>query len=660
MLIPGLKDGSNISILNIFHRYPEKQPDGKWSKHLLIVVYKNLDTGELCKYEYEDPDYEYYMVKDDVATVGDHDLYSNLSDCDKFIVPYSKLDKDIAERTNTLAQFKANISNGNRKANNYVHLLPKVRLSDLKLESNYLLRFDRAYKNEVFLPTKGYFDIEVDTRKLPEGMEFPQKGVAPVNAISYVNSRDMIVNVYILKDNSKSNVNFYNEFVNNHTSVINELRGMLKGHVNDTIHERSLDGLRFSFKFFDDEIQLIYTFFSDVNTDKLDLCMAWNMAFDFPYLYDRLCVLGQNPADIIPHPDFKHKICAYKLDPYGQVIAAKNDRFPVASYTKYIDQMFVFAGRRKSNTSIKSFSLDSIGNMVCGVNKLDWSHIARTFSDFIEKDFKTFIFYCIIDTLVQKCIEDDVGDMEYAVASSIRNCTDLDKIFKQTVSLVNRVAKESYTDGFILGNNHNVNNVKTGKYPGAYVADGLKLNDFSMLKINGRPVRLFANLDDYDFKSLYPNIIRQFNISVSTQVGRIIIPDKIEGENKYNNIYYIRAGRYVEDYASRNHLVFGKNWLGLGSFEELYNDVYEYLHMYGEYVHGCMETTLFVDTSNAEPLFIEAKYMNSLFTSVYTPIEERFKAMAKSIRIADIVDTTYTPDEDEENSSSDNIESEVA
>lgn len=658
MLIPGLAEGSNISILNVTHMYPTKQPDGKWSKHLLLVVYKDLDTGELHKYEFEDPDYEYFMVKDEVQTIGDHDLFSNLKDCNSYVVPYSKLDKDIAERTNTLTQFKANISNGNRNGNSFVHLLPKVRMSDLKLQSNFLLRFDRAYKNEVFVPTKGYFDIEVDTRKLPEGMEFPRDGVAPVNAISYVNARDKIVNAYILKDDSKSNVEFYNEFSSNHTKVIGELREMLRNHVDSVIYERSLDGLKFSFKFFEDEVGLLYQFFTDVNKDKLDICMAWNMAFDFPYLYDRLCVLSQDPRAIIPHPDFKNKICTYKLDNFNQVIVAKNDRYSVASYTTYIDQMYVFAGRRKSDTSISSFKLDNIGNMVCGVNKLDWSHIGKTFSEFIEKDFKTFIFYCIIDTLVQKCIEDDVGDMEYAIASSIRNCTDLDRIFKQTTSLVNRVAKESYNDGFILGNNHNINNTKKDKYPGAFVADGLKLNSFSMVKINNFPVRLFDNLDDYDFKSLYPNLIRQFNISVSTQIGRLIIPEGLEGENKYNNQYYTRAGRYIEDYASRNHLTFGKNWLGLGTFEQLYDDVCEYLHMFGVFVHGCRETTLFnqIEENQYTPLFTEAKYVQPLFESIFKPVDNKFKDMAKSIRIADIVDTTFTPDEDESSSGTINEE----
>lgn len=646
MLIPGVKDGSNISILNIFHTYPEKQPDGKWSKNILTVVYKDLDTGLVHKYEDDNPEYEYYMVKDNVNTVGDHDLFSRLEDCDKFIVPYSQLDKDIATRTNTLTEFKANINRGNRSGNKFVHLMPKVRLSDLKLESNFLLRFDRTYKNEVYTPTKGYFDIETDNRFLPEGEEFPSGGIVPINAIAYVNASKMVVNSYVLRDNSKSNVEFYNEFVNDHTKVINELKTMLVNHVDPTLYKRSFEGLKFSFKFFEDETQMIYKFFTDVNEDKLDICMAWNMAFDYPYLYDRLVVLGQDPSTIIPHPDFKYKFCKYKLDNFSQVIAMKNDSYKVSSYTKYIDQMVVFAGRRKSDTSIKSFKLDNIGRMICGVNKLDWSHIAKTFAEFIKKDFKTFIFYNIIDTLVQKCIEDDIGDMEYIIASSIRNCTDLDKIFKQTTTLVNRVAKESYKDGFILGTNHNYNNEKIDKYPGAFVADGSKLNDFAMVRINNTPVRLFNNLDDYDYKALYPNLIIQFNISVSTQIGRLIIPGKIEGENKYNNQYYTRAGRYIEDYASRNHLAFGNTWLGLGKFEELYEDVYEYLYMNGQIVHGCRKQYVLEKLKdNLEPLFIEAKYSTALFTPIYKEVDAKFKNMANSIRIADIVDTTYTPDD---------------
>ena len=40
----------------------------------------------------------------------------------------------------------------------------------------------------------------------------------------------------------------------------------------------------------------------------------------------------------------------------------------------------------------------------------------------------------------------------------------------------------------------------------AFVADPLKLNGYSKLKIYGRLIDVFDNLDDFDYASLYPSV----------------------------------------------------------------------------------------------------------------------------------------------------------
>lgn len=638
-LIPGYPVGSNISALNIIHHRPEQQSNGKWSKHRLAFLYKDLDTGEVHKLEIDKPTYEYFMVKDGCSVDGPRDLYSRVEDCEPVEVEFSKITRDIAVRTSNLDVFNENIRNGNGRANKMLHLHPKVRNSDMKLPHNFLYRFDKQYKNDIFKPTKAYFDIETDNNYLPDHMAFPSDGACPVNAITYLNEETEMVNVYVLVDRTnESSMKFLEEMQDSGKAVVDELKDLCLNHVGKELYNRSVSNLKYNIRIFEDEITLITTFFQTVNKDKPNLLMAWNIAFDLPFLIDRLTVLGVDPRLVICSPEFDHKVCSYSIDTDTLVPTLKNDRYTISSYTTYIDQMVQFACRRKSDTSIGSYKLDNIGKMVCNVEKLSWNHIAKTFKDFIVRDFKMFIFYNVVDVLVQKCIEDTCGDMDFLVAMSILNCTPFQEVYKQTVSLKNRATKEFYDSGFIIGNNHNLSNSKDS-FPGAFVADGRLLNDYSKLKVSGNPISLYNNLDDYDYRSLYPNTIRQFNISASTQVGHIVMDGmEIENENPYNNPYYNRAGRFMEDYSTANHLIFGHRWLGLGSYEEVYEDILEYGKYYGL---DDRTTKLNMFETDFEPLPLMVKdngYKLNMFAPIGRPNQEIVNKV-NDIKFYEILDT---------------------
>ena len=69
----------------------------------------------------------------------------------------------------------------------------------------------------------------------------------------------------------------------------------------------------------------------------------------------------------------------------------------------------------------------------------------------------------------------------------------------------NRGLKEFDKAGYIMGNNTNKFNPKPeNKFPGAYVAAMDRIRDTSKIKLNGIPIRVFNNLNDFD-KALSPN-----------------------------------------------------------------------------------------------------------------------------------------------------------
>jgi hypothetical protein len=115
------------------------------------------------------------------------------------------------------------------------------------------------------------------------------------------------------------------------------------------------------------------------------------------------------------------------------------------------------------------------------------------------------------------------------------------------------------------------------KYPGAFVAPPNQISDKPKVKINGVPIMVCRNANDFDYKRLYPSLAQEMNTAPNTQIGMIEIPEQIfANENPTNYDKFSRAGTYVENLASRNYLDFCQRWLHLGGYQDVYDDIVEY------------------------------------------------------------------------------------
>lgn len=570
-------EGSNVSILNSIYVRPEKQENGKWSKGCMYVIYKDLNTNKKYREEIEDPDMEYYTTKEGVV-VQPRQLYLSKDDLDKHIVKYRNLEYDIAKVTDNEEFYKQNIYNGNRRANQRLHSdCVNLFSSDINIEDFYRFKFNNMYKNNPFVPTKGYFDIEVDI--IDKVGDFPEMGECPVNAITYINQESKTVFTLLLRN---SNNPLIQEFEDNLDNIYLDLHEFIKDRVGGDkgIEKYKLQDVKFKLLFYDEEIQLIADFFNLVNQLQPDFIMAWNMRFDLPYLYERILELGYNPLDIMIHKDFKWRYYYYYIDMNKEKkMQDSSDFCTMSSYSVWLDQMRQFACKRKAIAgSFKNWKLDYIGETTTGIGKLDYSHITRNIAKLPYLDYKTFVFYNIADVIVQYCIEQKSNDIDYILNKCLMNNTRYSKCHNQTIYLVNRATKEFYNKGFIISNNKNKFNKKSDeKYPGAHVANPRKINPYSKYKINGIPVLLFDNLDDFDYKAEYPSIINQFNISPNTQIGRIYIPTQVFAyENLYNLEHFDRTIRFIEDFHSHNYIEFCQRWFKLAGYQELCEDIMEY------------------------------------------------------------------------------------
>ena len=577
--------GSDITILNATYKPRTRDEDtGKISPDYMVISYKdntNKTKGHEIIYE---PTYEFYMANDDVI-INHNMFYIEKEKVHTVECKNSELLKTIAELTGNEELFYENIRNRNFSGNRLLHTIPIIFSSDSNIEDHYRARFSKEYANEAVPITKGYFDIETDGTRVMG--DFPEMGETPITAVSYIDDSTNTINVFLLRDpygdnplieefetcNFSDRNKMNNLFVELQEFIIENVGGLEKAK------EYKVDNLNFEFMFFDDEIELLKTLFGIINRNNPDFMMAWNLPFDFCYIYERCRRLGVDPALIMSSPTYTEKYARYYIDEmHKNEYELRGDFFEVGADTVYIDQLVQFASRRKGQAAFPNFKLDTAADIITkgAVRKLDYSHITKNLAHLPYIDYRIFVFYNIMDTVAQKCIEETVEDVDYLFATAVDNDTRYSKCHRQTVYLTNRTRKFFYKEGYILGNNCNTGDSKP--FAGALVGDPTHNSDYAKLKGSYEQIyNIVDNSDDFDFKSLYPSEEREHNMAPNTIVGKIIIDGKVHKyENPYHNKFYDRGGQFIEDLVTGNALEFGKRWFNFAGFMDMLYDIDEF------------------------------------------------------------------------------------
>lgn len=578
-LIPNYPIGSDLTILDARYHYAYKDNNDKVQKDTMTIIYKDNTTGEKKNFVIYEPEYTYYKLNGEDP--GYHQFFVDESELTPITCKYSELEKSIAENTDRLDWFYDNIRSGNRKANKDVHKDRRIFGSDININNYYRMLFKRCYSNKVVPITKAFIDIECDT-KYCNG-DFPEPGEVPINAVSYLdfNSRELLT---VLYDDGT------NESLGNFVSILNqdtyneEFHKLLEDTMQgiDNVKEFKLEDLTTKVIMYNDEVNMLVDLFKYINIKRPDFLLAWNMAFDIPYIIARLVKLGVDPASVMCDNSFTgRKYCEYYIDAiHESEFSTRGDFADISAYPIYLDQMIQFASRRRGQSQFQSMKLDYIGKEIVGViQKLDYSDIVKSLSDLPYVDYKTFVQYNMMDVIVQYCIEFKTNDVGYVFNKALQNSTEYKKIHRQTVYLANRAITSFYDYGrYILGNNVNKFKDKpTDKYEGAFVADPRLVSDKVKDKVNGHPINRIANAVDFDFTRLYPSIAQEFNLAPNTQIGKIEIPDKIySDENLLRNPKFMRGGAFIEDLTSDNFIEFAYRWFYLADFKTLYKDILEY------------------------------------------------------------------------------------
>ena len=578
-MIKGYAPGANITLLDTMYIRPQKIND-KWENDKMILVYIDNDTKEKKIECIENPDYEYFKLKPHIQPEDYNELFRSKDDVYTIKVPYTQLEKKIAEDAGLEDFYYENKRNGNNYENKKLHVMDKsIFNSDMQIDDHYRFRFSKMYKNDIIPLKKAFLDIEVDG--INQRGDFPEMGECPINAVTYIDLNKNTSYTFILRNPDNPLVEEFENEVRS-GNVFSELKDFVIDKVGGPkkASKFGVDKLDYQFFFYDDELKLIHDLFILININEPDFLLAWNASFDIPYIMARLeLAFNLNPAEVMCHPDFPVKVARYFIDElHKNEIGERGDFATIGMKTVVTDQMIHFKSIRKA-TNFESLKLDYIGELVAGVRKLDYSHITRKIEQLPYLDFKTFIFYNIMDAIVQVCIESETKDIDFVFAKANLNNTRYHKCHRQTIYLTDRATTEFFEDSeCVIGNNANKFKPKPEeKFPGALVGKPKNNSDYAKLKINGYAINVCDNLDDYDFKSLYPSTERENNMAPHTQIGAIQIDHQVwDKENPFKDKQYRRGGQFIEDFQCGVTIEFCNRWLHFGNFMEVLEDLKEY------------------------------------------------------------------------------------
>jgi DNA polymerase elongation subunit (family B) len=243
---------------------------------------------------------------------------------------------------------------------------------------------------------------------------------------------------------------------------------------------------------YNNEFDLLYNFFNKI-VPNMAVITGWNVKhYDWVFLVNRARNIGIDP-------------CVSSIT--GKLTKERpkdlNNYFEAPAHKVIIDYMEIFD---KWDTSIKvkeSNALDFVSEKVLGIKKVNYEGNLKIL---YETDFKKFIYYNVIDSILVQLIHEKtkLSNILYSIAV-------LSKI-----TINSALSTLAITEGFLRTDLKNLKNI-------VLVKNDLADNEGGGVKGGWvkEPVRGMAEWTVcFDFSSLYPTTMRQFNISADSYKGQ--------------------------------------------------------------------------------------------------------------------------------------------
>jgi DNA polymerase elongation subunit (family B) len=251
---------------------------------------------------------------------------------------------------------------------------------------------------------------------------------------------------------------------------------------------KNTDSIQMKYRAFENEYDMMYYFFGEL-LPNIGCLTGWNFTeFDWMYLCNRALKLNIEPKIASPVRDYSNR----------------KEHIPL--HKLIVDYMAIFKKWDKSLKVKESFSLDYISHEVLGIQKVKYSD---SLHNLYTKNFDEFIYYNIIDTFLVKLIEDKVQLMNVLLKLANNALVPIERGFSPVSMTESHYNREFLKKNCVYSKkNRSSEDIASDSLEliGGYVSDVLPGN--------------YKWVVCLDFKSEYPSIMRQFNISPDTLLSK--------------------------------------------------------------------------------------------------------------------------------------------
>jgi DNA polymerase elongation subunit (family B) len=350
--------------------------------------------------------------------------------------------------------------------------LSKWRIEEFLLS----LPADVTDKFTAYNPKKWFLDIETYV-----GDEWPKPETAknPVTAITFCNESTIIT----LGVNPLTPTQIL--------SVKKRVQEHFKKHINYEID--------YTYIKFETEYDMLVSFFYK-HIQKMGLITGWNViGYDWRYLINRCKRLNIDPSPCSP----SHKL--------------SNDDNQLPMHRLVVDYLDIYRKWDRAIDVKENNTLDFVSHAALGIQKVKYN---GTLQELYENDFESYIFYNAVDTKLVELIDEKINTMSTFITLGHITKVEANRAFSPIWMAEAVMTRENYARGLIFPKTDKITK-KREAYEGAYVVDP--------------KTGLYEWVASFDFASLYPYIMRQWNISPESYYMNI------EKDEEYDTEKYIKT-----------------------------------------------------------------------------------------------------------------------
>jgi DNA polymerase elongation subunit (family B) len=216
---------------------------------------------------------------------------------------------------------------------------------------------------------------------------------------------------------------------------------------------------------------------------KMPLITGWNfVGFDWKFLINRAKRLGIDPARCSVNGQLKGDDC-----------------FPM--HKVIVDYLELYKKWDRVIKIKENNKLDTVALAALGVSKIKYN---GTFMDLYNTDFETYIYYNAVDTFLVYLIDKKLKTMQTFLMLGNVTRVEAQKAFSPIWMTEAIVTREFYKRKRVVAEIKKA--TKNGSFEGAYVKQPIP--------------GLYEAVASFDFASLYPSAMRQWNISPESYKGK--------------------------------------------------------------------------------------------------------------------------------------------